>query len=218
MAYVIAEPCIDMKDKACVEQCPVDCIYEGPDMFYIHPDECVDCDACEPECPVTAIFPEDDLPGEWKQCTAVNAGWFETTGWGLPVVRRKRAPRRRTMRWRRAGRPSRLARAGSVAARSGRAGGRRMPHPSDSEVAAAKRPPAVVGLGYLVVQLLASRSTGLRAGTRRSTCHRWRPVPRLCRSCRPERAGSRSSLSPYCSSAGRSCSSVSSSPWRRRWR
>jgi ferredoxin len=84
MAYVIAEPCIDVKDKACVDECPVDCIYEGPRMLYIHPDECVDCDACVPVCPVTAIFPEDDLPGEWKQFTAVNAEWFETTGLGSP--------------------------------------------------------------------------------------------------------------------------------------
>ncbi|HWL90694.1 MAG TPA: ferredoxin [Actinomycetota bacterium] len=84
MAYVIAEPCIDVKDKACVDECPVDCIYEGPRMLYIHPDECVDCDACVPVCPVTAIFPEDDLPAEWKQFTAVNAEWFEVTGLGSP--------------------------------------------------------------------------------------------------------------------------------------
>jgi ferredoxin len=84
MAYVIAEPCIDVKDKACVDECPVDCIYEGPRMLYIHPDECVDCDACVPVCPVTAIFPEDDLPAEWKPFTKVNAEWFETTGLGSP--------------------------------------------------------------------------------------------------------------------------------------
>ena len=73
MAYVIAEPCIDVKDKACVDECPVDCIYEGPRMLYIQPDECVDCDACVPVCPVTAIFSDEDLPGEWKQFAAVNA-------------------------------------------------------------------------------------------------------------------------------------------------
>jgi ferredoxin len=84
MAYVIAEPCIDVKDKACVDECPVDCIYEGPRMLYIHPDECVDCDACVPVCPVTAIFPEDDLPAEWKQFTKVNAEWFEVTELGSP--------------------------------------------------------------------------------------------------------------------------------------
>ena len=84
MAYVIAEPCIDVKDKACVDECPVDCIYEGPRMLYIHPDECVDCDACVPVCPVTAIFPEDDLPAEWKQFTKVNAEWFDITSLGSP--------------------------------------------------------------------------------------------------------------------------------------
>jgi ferredoxin len=84
MAYVIAEPCIDVKDKACVDECPVDCIYEGPRMLYIQPDECVDCDACVPVCPVTAIFPEDDLPSEWKQFTKVNAEWFELTELGSP--------------------------------------------------------------------------------------------------------------------------------------
>ena len=93
MAYVIAEPCIDVKDKACVDECPVDCIYEGPRMLYIHPDECVDCDACVPVCPVTAIFPEDDLPAEWKQFTEVNAEWFEIDRPGFPGRRRpSRAP------------------------------------------------------------------------------------------------------------------------------
>jgi ferredoxin len=86
MTYVIAEPCIDIKDKACVDECPVDCIYEGPRMLYIQPDECVDCDACMPVCPVDAIFPEDDLPGEWRPFTAVNAEWFadSVTGLGSP--------------------------------------------------------------------------------------------------------------------------------------
>ncbi len=55
MPYVIAEPCINVKDKACVEVCPVDCIYEGETMLYIHPDECIDCGACEPVCPVKAM-------------------------------------------------------------------------------------------------------------------------------------------------------------------
>ena len=63
MTYVIAQPCVDLKDLACVEECPVDCIYEGKRMLYIHPDECVDCGACEPVCPVEAIFYEDDLGG-----------------------------------------------------------------------------------------------------------------------------------------------------------
>ena len=62
MPYVITEACIGTKDRACVDVCPVDCIYEGPDQLFIHPDECIDCGACEPECPVTAIFPEEDVP------------------------------------------------------------------------------------------------------------------------------------------------------------
>ncbi len=56
MTYVIGEPCVDVLDRACVEECPVDCIYEGERMLYIHPDECVDCGACEPVCPVTISF------------------------------------------------------------------------------------------------------------------------------------------------------------------
>lgn len=56
MTYIIAEPCVDIKDKSCIEECPVDCIYEGDRMLYIQPDECVDCGACEPVCPVEAIF------------------------------------------------------------------------------------------------------------------------------------------------------------------
>jgi ferredoxin len=62
MSYVITEACIGIKDRSCVDVCPVDCIYEGPDQLYIHPDECIDCGACEPECPVTAIFSSDQLP------------------------------------------------------------------------------------------------------------------------------------------------------------
>ena len=86
MTYVIAQPCVDLKDRACVDECPVDCIYEGPRMLYIHPDECVDCGACEPVCPVTAIFYEDDVPAEWKQFTPVNAEWFndDVSGVGSP--------------------------------------------------------------------------------------------------------------------------------------
>ena len=76
MAYVIGEPCIDVMDRACVDECPVDCIYEGGRSLYIHPDECVDCGACEPECPVEAIYYEDDLPERWKVYTEDNARFF----------------------------------------------------------------------------------------------------------------------------------------------
>ena len=77
MTYIIAEPCIETKDASCVEVCPVDCIYEGDDMFYIHPVECIDCGACEPECPVTAIFPDTDVPPEWTSYIAKNADYFD---------------------------------------------------------------------------------------------------------------------------------------------
>ncbi|WP_097275022.1 ferredoxin [Streptomyces sp. TLI_55] len=76
MTYVIAEPCVDVKDRACVIECPVDCIYEGERTLYIHPGECVDCHACEPVCPVEAVFHEDDLPARWAQYRSVNAEYF----------------------------------------------------------------------------------------------------------------------------------------------
>jgi ferredoxin len=62
MTFVVAEQCIKCKHTDCVEVCPVDCFYEGPNMLVIHPDECIDCALCEPECPVDAIFSEDELP------------------------------------------------------------------------------------------------------------------------------------------------------------
>ena len=76
MPYVITEACIGVKDKSCVDVCPVDCIYEGEQMLFIHPDECSDCGACEPECPVTAIFPEEDVPGNLKQYIEKNREVF----------------------------------------------------------------------------------------------------------------------------------------------
>jgi NAD-dependent dihydropyrimidine dehydrogenase PreA subunit len=76
VTYVIGEPCIDIVDRACVEECPVDCIYEGYRDLYIHPDECVDCGACEPVCPVEAIFYEDDLPDLLKPYLTDNEAFF----------------------------------------------------------------------------------------------------------------------------------------------
>ena len=73
MPYIIAEPCINVKDKACVEVCPVDCIYEGETMLYIHPDECIDCALCEPECPAQAIFSEDEVPSGMENFIELNA-------------------------------------------------------------------------------------------------------------------------------------------------
>lgn len=73
LPYVVTEACIGVKDKSCISVCPVDCIYEGPDMVYIHPDECIDCGLCEPECPVTAIFVDTDVPPKWKDYIQLNA-------------------------------------------------------------------------------------------------------------------------------------------------
>ncbi len=73
MTYVIAEPCVDVKDKSCIEECPVDCIYEGDRMLYINPDQCVDCGACEPVCPVESIYYQDEVPAQWKPFISANA-------------------------------------------------------------------------------------------------------------------------------------------------
>ncbi len=98
MAYVIAEPCINTKDTACVNVCPVDCIhpkkdegdFEPAQQLYIDPDTCIDCGACVPECPVSAIFPEPDVKDEWKSYTEKNADYFKMSAadfqakWGSP--------------------------------------------------------------------------------------------------------------------------------------
>ena len=94
MTYLVNDKCIKCKYMDCVEVCPVDCIH-GPEdkkgagaeakedgfdpegkQLYIDPDECIDCGACEPECPVEAIFEESELPEEWSQYTEINAKWF----------------------------------------------------------------------------------------------------------------------------------------------
>jgi ferredoxin len=88
MAYVITEPCADVKDKACVEVCPCDCIREGRveyegkvyDQLFIQPDECIDCGLCEPVCPVSAIFMDIDVPVKWRDYIAINAAYFSQNG------------------------------------------------------------------------------------------------------------------------------------------
>src|SRR5258705_11087657 len=94
MAYIIAEPCINVKDKACVEVCPVDCIYEGETMLYIHPDECIDCGACEPVCPVKAIFAEDETPANWKNFIDLNKQFFKDDPGVNPATKAKATPDR----------------------------------------------------------------------------------------------------------------------------
>lgn len=84
MPYVIAERCVGVKDAACVDVCPVDCIHPRKDegdftsaqQLYINPNECIDCGACVPVCPVAAIFAMEDLPEEWKTFANVNANWY----------------------------------------------------------------------------------------------------------------------------------------------
>ncbi|RYX82742.1 ferredoxin family protein [bacterium] len=79
MAYVITELCVGVKDRACVEVCPVDCIHDADDspQMYINPSECIDCRSCETECPVGAIYSERDVPDKWRQSIAVNMAFFD---------------------------------------------------------------------------------------------------------------------------------------------
>ena len=73
MAYVVADPCVKCKYTDCVAVCPVDCFYEGKNSLAINPDECIDCGACEPECPTTAIIEESELPAKWNIYKDINA-------------------------------------------------------------------------------------------------------------------------------------------------
>lgn len=78
MAYVITEPCIGVKDASCVDVCPVDCIHTTDDspQYYINPEQCIDCAACELACPVTAIFDENDVKADQERFIAINAAFF----------------------------------------------------------------------------------------------------------------------------------------------
>jgi ferredoxin len=84
VTYIIAQPCIDLKDRSCVDVCPVDCIEEANRILVIDFEECIDCGACEPECPVEAIIPEDALPEKWKPFIRINYAYNE----GIDVVDR----------------------------------------------------------------------------------------------------------------------------------
>ena len=89
MAYIVTESCIKCKYTDCVDVCPVDCFREGPNMLVIDPDECIDCTLCVPECPVEAIFAEDDVPDSQQEWIPLNkelaAGW-------KPIIERKPGP------------------------------------------------------------------------------------------------------------------------------
>lgn len=94
MAYIVADPCVKCKYTDCVAVCPVDCFYEGENSLVINPDECIDCGACEPECPTTAIFEEGDLPDKWRAYIEINAVYSgaksiddaDTSGWPQSLV------------------------------------------------------------------------------------------------------------------------------------
>ena len=88
MAHVVAEPCFDCKYTDCVVVCPVECFYGDEKMLYIHPNDCIDCEACVPECPVEAIYDEGSVPEEEAHWLALNAQRAPS----LPVVNRKEAP------------------------------------------------------------------------------------------------------------------------------
>ena len=72
MAYIITEACIDVMDKSCIDECPVDCIKPGKNQMLINPYDCIDCGACEPVCPVEAIYYEDDVPDKQKIFIEIN--------------------------------------------------------------------------------------------------------------------------------------------------
>lgn len=87
MTFVVTEKCIRCKYTDCVEVCPVDCFYEGPNFLAINPDECIDCALCETECPVDAIYSQDDLPEKYQPFLALNAELAAT--W--PNINRQKA-------------------------------------------------------------------------------------------------------------------------------
>lgn len=89
MAFIVTESCIKCKYTDCVEVCPVDCFYEGPNFLAINPDECIDCALCEPECPVKAIYSEDELPEHLAEYKSLNA---ELASQWPNITARKDAP------------------------------------------------------------------------------------------------------------------------------
>jgi ferredoxin len=91
MAFVVTESCIKCKYTDCVDVCPADCFREGPNMLVIYPDDCIDCALCVPECPVSAIYADDDVPADQLGFITLNAELSEKIGW-KPIIKRKAAP------------------------------------------------------------------------------------------------------------------------------
>ena len=102
MTYVVTEDCILCKHTDCVEVCPVDCFYEGPNFLVIDPEECIDCSLCEPECPIDAIYAEDDLPDDQVQFLELNRELCQV--W--PVITVQKPPLADAEEW--AGKPYKL--------------------------------------------------------------------------------------------------------------
>ncbi len=100
MAYIVGDPCVKCKYTDCVEVCPVDCFYEGVNTLVIEPEECIDCGACEPVCPTTAIYEEEELPEKWAPYISINAVFSgattpdeaDTEGWPEHLVEAIKKP------------------------------------------------------------------------------------------------------------------------------
>lgn len=95
MTYVVTEPCIRCRYTDCVEVCPVDCFHGGPNFLVIDPIECIDCAVCVPECPVDAIYPDDEVPADQQDFIALNARLAEQ--W--PVIKRRESPPADAEQW-----------------------------------------------------------------------------------------------------------------------
>ncbi len=105
MTFVVLEDCIRCKHTDCVEVCPVDCFYEGPNFLVINPDECIDCALCEPECPIDAIRAEDEVPADQQHMTALNAELARHPNW--TQIKEARDPLPDHEQWQ--GKPGKLA-------------------------------------------------------------------------------------------------------------
>jgi ferredoxin len=90
MTHVVTESCIRCKYTDCVDVCPVDCFIEGPNFLAIDPELCIDCAVCIPECPVNAIYAEEDLPSEQQHMKALNAELYRLPSW--KVITKRKAP------------------------------------------------------------------------------------------------------------------------------